>query len=113
MELKVKIEAPELAQAVQALADALGAQSTQAKLVSHLPSAKEKPKKIEKKNPATKAEDKPTATLEQVRQVLAAYSQDGKAEEVKAIIESFGAKKLTDIPEEKFPEVLEKAAELG
>ncbi len=61
---------------------------------------------------AKPADNQPTLTLETVRAKLAALSQNGMQKEVKAIIESFGAKKLTDIPAEKYPEVMEKAAEL-
>src|SRR5690554_1998597 len=66
----------------------------------------ETPKKTIKKA------DKPTITLETVREKLAALSQGGKQKEVKALITGFGVAKLTDIPEGKYPEVMEKAAEL-
>lgn len=52
----------------------------------------------------------PTYTLEEVRAKLAALSQAGKQAEVKKIITDAGAKKLTDIPVEKYAEVM-KAAE--
>lgn len=56
-------------------------------------------------------EEKPP-TLEEVRSKLATLSQSGKQAEVKKLITDFGAKKLSDIPEEKYPEVLEKLEEL-
>lgn len=58
------------------------------------------------------ANKKPTVkeiTLEEVRAKLAALSQDGKQAQVKALITEFGAKKLSDIPSCKYPELLEKA----
>ena len=59
--------------------------------------------------PATK-EKKPT--FKEVRGALAALSQSGKQKEVKELITAFGAKKLSDIPEDKYEEVLKKAGEL-
>ena len=58
-----------------------------------------------------KNEDKPP-TLEEVRKTLANLSQNGKQAEVKELISDFGAKKLSEIPAEKYSEVLEKASEL-
>ena len=52
-------------------------------------------------------------TLEDVRAKLAALSQDGKQVQVKELITGFGAKKLSDIPAEKYPELLEEAGKLG
>lgn len=48
-------------------------------------------------------------TLEQVRAKLAQLSQDGKQAQVKALIKKFGAKKLTDIPAEKYSELMQEA----
>ena len=45
-------------------------------------------------------------TLEEVRAKLAALSQAGKTAEVKALIGTFGAGKLTDIAADKYAEVL-------
>ena len=47
--------------------------------------------------------------MEEVRAKLAALSQEGKQTQVKALITEFGAKKLSDIPEEKYAALLEKA----
>jgi len=62
---------------------------------------------ISNETPSKKAT--PKIKLEDVRHLLATLSQSGKQKEVKALIQKFGAKKLTDIPEEKYPELLEKA----
>ncbi len=103
MEIKVTVEAaPELMAAIDVLA------ATLVELVG----TKEKTKPADSAKPADKPADQPTLTLETARAKLAALSQSGKQKEVKAIIESFGAKKLTDIPAEKYPEVMQKAAEL-
>ena len=47
-------------------------------------------------------------TLEEVRAKLATLSQSGNQAQVKKLITDFGAKKLSDIPKEKYPELLEK-----
>lgn len=51
-------------------------------------------------------------TLEEVRAKLAVLSQEGKQAQVKALITEFGAKKLSDIRTEKYPELLEEAEKL-
>lgn len=136
MNITVKIEAPELAGAINNLAAALSG-NRQAVTVIEPPktvvkdvapiiesSKKEEPKQEEAKEPDTKVqpesetdssneEETPTISLEVVRSKLAVLSQAGKQKEVKALITSFGVKKLTEIPEEKYPEVLEAAEKLA
>lgn len=51
-------------------------------------------------------------TLEEVRHYLAMLSQSGKQAEVKNLITSYGARKLSDIPQEKYPELLKDAGEI-
>lgn len=51
-------------------------------------------------------------SLEEVRAKLAALSQAGKQEQVKNLIQQFNAKKLTDIPKEQYPKLLEEAGKL-
>lgn len=53
-----------------------------------------------------------TITLEEVRAKLAALSQAGKTAEVKALISTFGAAKLTDLKTEQYAEVLVAAEAL-
>ena len=73
---------------------------------------KEQPKKNkEPKKPAQPAKAKLPA-LEDVRAKLAALSQDGKQVQVKELITGLGAKKLSDIPVDKYPELLEEAEKL-
>lgn len=55
------------------------------------------------------AEDEPTFTLVEVRAKLAGLSQAGKQAQVKALIESFGAAKLTDIDPAKYAAVMKQA----
>jgi hypothetical protein len=54
----------------------------------------------------------PVVSLEVVRDKLAKLSQAGKGPEVKNLIGKFGATKLTDIPSEKYVELLAAAEEL-
>lgn len=74
-------------------------------------------KKQTKENKEPKKLDQPPKkaklpSLEDVRAKLASLSQDGKQVQVKELITSFGAKKLSDIPAEKYPELLEEAGKL-
>ena len=50
-----------------------------------------------------------TVTIEKVRAVLAEKSRDGKTQEVRKLLNEFGADKLSAIPEDKFPDLLKKA----
>lgn len=59
--------------------------------------------------PATSQEEKPKITFEDLRAVL---SRDGKREKVKELIEKYGAKKLPDVPEEHYHELLEEARKI-
>ncbi len=137
VEIKLKIDAPELAAAINNLAGALNGgglvQPTEIKVdgkavadtdAKETAPKKEKPKKTA---PAKKAEPEPEPdaaeeateekastglTFEQVRVKLAEVSQAGKQKELKELITSMGAAKLSDIPEEQYAELLEKASEL-
>lgn len=63
----------------------------------------------------TEAPNKPETKvikLEDVRSKLAALSKAGKKTEVKNLLNSFGVQKLTDVPSDKYEELLEKAEEL-
>ena len=60
----------------------------------------------EVREPATKI------TFEDLRAVLAVLTRDGKQKEVKELITKYGAKKLSDIPEDKYQELLDKAREI-
>ena len=63
----------------------------------------------EVKEPKAEVPEAKLPTLEEVRAKLAALSQDGKQAQVKALITGFGAKKLSDVPAEKYAELLKKA----
>lgn len=75
--------------------------------------SEEKPKAIEAKKaePVKKAE--PEITLEQVRSVLAQKSQAGFTAEVRAIIQKYGASRLSEINPKDFKAVLADAEVLG
>ena len=57
------------------------------------------------------AEEK-TYKMEDVRAVLAALNKAGKRAEVKELLASFGVDKLSEIPKERYGEVMAKAGEL-
>ena len=50
-----------------------------------------------------------TVDRKTVRAFLADKSRSGKTSEVKNLIEQFGFQKLSDVPDEKLPELYEKA----
>ncbi|WP_307992445.1 rRNA biogenesis protein rrp5 [uncultured Clostridium sp.] len=51
-------------------------------------------------------------SIENVREVLASKSQDGKQKEVKALIQKYGANKLTDLEPTCYKDLLKDAEEL-
>lgn len=119
--IQIKIEATAVVEAMEALADAI------LDVFEYRLLEKSNVKGFENKKPetadTTEEESKPATpapkneenpyTLETVRAKLAALSQSGKQAEVKELITSFGAKKLTDISVEKYPELMEKASEIA
>lgn len=51
-------------------------------------------------------------TLVEVREKLSELQKAGKRDKVKELLNSFGASKLPEVPEEKYAELMEKAGEL-
>lgn len=51
-------------------------------------------------------------SLEDIREVLTPLTRAGKREEVKALLDKYGAKKLPDVKEEDYPEFLEEARKI-
>lgn len=72
-----------------------------------------KPEKKVKKASAEKVEEptatEKTVTVDMVRAVLAEKSRDGKTQEVRKLLNEFGADKLSAIPDEKLSDLLKKA----
>ena len=68
-------------------------------------------------SPATSVEQaaKPsvTVTLEQVRAVLAEKSHDGLTEQVRSLLQKYGAQKLSAIASDRYPDLLRDAKELN
>lgn len=118
--ITISINAPELVEAMNRLAVALENGSVKPAQVEQLketleaealPAKPVKPKK-ETKPAEPIAEEKPQPSLEDVRKVLGALSQNGKQVEVKALIASFGATKLTEIDKSQYADLLAKAEAL-
>lgn len=63
-------------------------------------------------NDTTAKTDKDKATIEDVRSVLVSLSQDGKTAEVKALLEKYGANKLSEIEPDSYQALLSDAKEL-
>ena len=105
-------ETPEQAAVVaEAIGKYLGAVSAGA-TVAEVAEAPKKTRKAEapiKPDVAPKAE---TVNLEQVRAKLTTLSQDGKKNEVAALIAEFGASKLTEVKFEDYAALLAKAEAL-
>jgi hypothetical protein len=61
---------------------------------------------------AIEEEKAPKISLEDVRAVLAIKSRDGKTLDVRKLINTYGVTKLSDVPEEKYQELMAKAEAL-
>ncbi|MDU6542912.1 hypothetical protein [Clostridium sp.] len=116
--VKVKLESPELMAAILALAEALPKVNLGASISSVVedtvevkeiePKVEEDTKEKEVKEKKEESAEK-TITLEEVRKVLAIKSKNGKQAEVKALIKRYGVNKLTDIHPCNYKELLELA----
>lgn len=60
----------------------------------------------------TPAEEKESYTMVDVRGKLGELNKAGKKAEVKALLESFGAEKLSQVDPENYAELMKKAGEL-
>lgn len=58
------------------------------------------------------AAEEPVYTKEDIRAKLRDLQKAGKKKEVSELIESFGVTKFTEIPQDKYNELMEKAEEL-
>ncbi|ACL77359.1 hypothetical protein [Ruminiclostridium cellulolyticum] len=126
--VNVNVKAPEVVEAITALVVAMGStKSVVAELgrdagAKQTTSKGDKPKEQNTKPPKetkeeTKNEEQPKVdeegqseekiTLEQVRAKLAELTRAGKP--IKQLITKFGASKLSEIPAEKYAEVLKEA----
>ena len=118
--LKVTIElnAPELITTINNLVQVISGmnfvQNVQTVSTTNVQDKTEKVEKVEKAEVKTETKIAETSTekaitLEEVRAKLEALTQGGKQAEVKALIESYGVAKLTQIPAENYAEMLKKA----
>jgi hypothetical protein len=101
--MNIKIEAPELVAAMNKLAEAMMASQPKAKK----PAAPAPAPEAE-----APADSAPAVTLVQVRARLAELSSEGKKEAIKKLMSDFGVSKLTEVPEEKYSELMTAAEAL-
>lgn len=128
MEILIRIEAPELSASINNLAVALSGNKiaipdAKPEKAQKTETAKEKVKptedikqetpvdEIQTDSPVetTEETEEKTYTLVQVRERLAELSREGKQAKVKALIEKFGASKLSEIKEEKYAAMMKEA----
>ena len=93
-----------------------GPPPAEGKVSSSGPVSAEKKKRAAKPadpEPAAVKEERKALTLPEVRTVLAGKCAAGFGTQVKALIESYGASTLKEVPAEKYEELLEAVAQLG
>lgn len=121
MEVTLTIQAPELAQAISELAQAIKQASvTVDKPIQQVtPAQTEGPNTIEAidttRTGQTESEKQtePEVKLEVVRTKLAELSRAGKQAQVKELLAEFGATKLSEVDPSRYVELLAKAEELA
>ena len=133
MNIKLTIEAPQLAEAISKLADALQGglpsavlQDSQKKAEKKTVTKKQEPLKEEPEQEEPEVTDEPELVepepeetdepevidLKTVRAYLQKLNDAGRQKEAKGIISSMGFTKLSDIPEDRRADVVEKVKEL-
>ncbi len=91
---------------------AQAAKSTGRKVQKESP-GKPEPEKVEiPKGDPEPAREEAACTLVDIRAKLAELQKSGKREQVKELLESFGASRLSEVPSEKYAELIKKAGEL-
>ena len=63
-------------------------------------------------NEKSQEKQEDAVTIEQVRAVMASKSQDGKTQQVKALIQKYGVDKLSGVQPEKYADLLRDAKAL-
>lgn len=126
MEISVKIDAPELAQAIQALADSINSSNiagipdtitseTAGTKVTHTPeSVKVEAEEIEieptpepVEEPKEEKPKQPEISLDVVTTKVREFIQKGGRNDLKAFLDERGAGKVTDLDPEHYPALLE------
>lgn len=116
--VKVRLESPELMAAILALAEALpkvNLGTNISSVIEDTVEVREVEAKVEESTKEREVKEKKeqvvenTITLEEVRKVLATKSKNGKQAEVKELIKRYGVNKLTDIHPCNYKELLELA----
>jgi len=123
MNITIKVEAPEIVEAINRLSQSM---ATGPRVVHDGPAPKAKRVKTEapiEPAPVLEAVEAPTptgpapapaapVTLVQVRARLAELSSEGKKDAIKKLMADFGVSKLTEVPEEKYSELMTAAEAL-
>ena len=119
-QIQITIQAPELVEAMNKLTAALMNGQVQPAQVEELKEQLEDEAEVKAEADKPKKEPKPKKaepekkeiTIEDVRGKLALLAQQGKQNEVKALIASYGVGKLTEIDKSQFEDLLLKAEAL-
>lgn len=105
MNIQIEIKAPELLEVLSKLSDELAWSNKLRELsINQEDNSGQKPKE--------ESLMKKEITLEEVRARLAGLSQAGHREEVRALIESYGAVKLTDVKPDCYLDLMKEDAKI-
>lgn len=88
------------------------AESAGQKVLKKAPEELEGEKGAETPENSEAVQEEAPYTLTDVRAKLAELQKSGKREQVKELLENLGASRLSDVPAEKYAELMQKAGEL-
>ena len=77
-------------------------------VVAQREDAKQNLKQEPKQGPKSEPKPEVTVSIEDIRAAMRAKNKEGKLEKCQAVLREFGAVKLSDIPEEKYAELMAK-----
>jgi hypothetical protein len=119
MEIKINIQAPELAHAIETLAiaigctvDKIGVGNAIKEAVKQGPEPEPEPLSGKVKTEPDMIENGDPITIEQVREAFVSKNSKANAPKLKAILKKYKVSKVTDLPEEHFEEVLKALEEI-
>lgn len=98
-----------VAEGLRGLAEAQDHMKTTKKAAAEIQASGTSKAQKEGKQDTAEAQQGKTATLEDIRALMAQKSQDGKAKEVKELLQKYGAVKLSAVKPEDYPALMQEA----
>jgi hypothetical protein len=112
MNITIKVEAPEIVEAINRLSQSMATTPKAKRVKAEAPAPAPAAAPAAAPEAETPTPEAAPVTLVQVRARLAELSSEGKKEAIKKLMADFGVSKLTEVPEEKYGELMSAAEAL-